>query len=152
MTDQTFHYQQPGRMTGVFNRLTGALAGLGISLAGSRLLEVKGRSSGQPRRTPVNPLDHAGHHYLVSARGQTQWVRNVRADGGRLTLILGRRRTAYRTAEISGPDQIPVLRAYLRRWSWEVGAFFGGVGADSTDAELAAVAADHPVFELLAPA
>jgi hypothetical protein len=41
-----------------------------------------------------------------------------------------------------------VLRAYLRRWKFEVGMFFDGITPDSSDAEWAAVAADHPVFEI----
>ncbi len=49
------------------------------------MLEVRGRSSGQPRRTPVNLLTLDGVRYLVAPRGETQWVRNLRASGeGRL--------------------------------------------------------------------
>jgi hypothetical protein len=43
-----------------------------------------------------------------------------------------------------------VLRAYLKRWKWEVGAFFEGVGPDSTDEQLRATAHRHPAFEVLA--
>ena len=48
-------------------------------------------------------------------------------------------------------DKVPILRAYLKRWKAEVGAFFDGVGPDSTDEQIAAIAAKHPVF-VLAPA
>ena len=41
-----------------------------------------------------------------------------------------------------------MLRAYLRRFGWEVGRFFGGVGADSSSERLVAIAPDHPVFRL----
>jgi deazaflavin-dependent oxidoreductase (nitroreductase family) len=109
---------------------------------------VKGRRSGQPRRTPVNLLTIDGRQLLVAPRGVTDWVRNTRADGGRVVLILGRRRQSYVLREVEGDDRLPILRSYLRRWKWEVGAFFGGVGPDSTDAELAAIADAHPVFEL----
>jgi hypothetical protein len=40
----------------VFNRVVAALTRLGISVWGSRVLEIRGRKSGQPRRTPVNLL------------------------------------------------------------------------------------------------
>jgi len=46
-----------------------------------RVLETTGRTSGQPRRTPVNLLTHQGQRYLVSPRGEGQWVRNVLVDG-----------------------------------------------------------------------
>jgi hypothetical protein len=45
-----------------------------------------------------------------------------------------------------------MLRAYLKRWKWEVGVFFGGVDADSTQEELARIAPDHPVFRIEEPA
>jgi hypothetical protein len=143
------HYQRPNLFTKhVFNRFTAAMTRLGISVWGSRVLEVKGRRSGQLRHTPVNLLEVEGRQYLVAPRGETDWVRNARADDGHVTLVLGRRRQAYVLAELRGADRVPVLRTYLRRWNWEVGMFFAGVGPDSTDAELAGVADHHPVFEL----
>ena len=148
---QTPHYQQPGWFTRhVFNRAVARLTRLGVSVWGSRVLEVRGRRSGAPRRTPVNVLQHDGRTYLVAARGETEWFRNLRADGGRLSLILGRRRQAWHATELDGDDRLPVLHRYLDRWKWEVGAFFHGIGADSTDAEWAAEAGRHPVF-LLTP-
>jgi hypothetical protein len=45
-------------------------------------------------------------------------------------------------------DRVPVLRAYLKRWKAEVGVFFGGVSADSSDAELRGIAEEHPVFRI----
>lgn len=143
------HYQAPGWFTrNVFNRIVAALTRMGISVLGSRVLEVRGRTSGQPRRTPVNLLSYEGRDYLVSPRGEGQWVRNVRADGGRLTLLLGRRRDERQAVELADADKIPVLRAYLRRWKAEVGVFFGGVDADSPDEDLARIAPRHPVFLL----
>jgi hypothetical protein len=86
--------------------------------------------------------------YLVSPRGNSQWVRNVRADGGRLTLILGGRRDERVGQEIPDVDKPPILREYLRRWKAEVGQFFEGVGPDSSDEDLARIAPKHPVFVL----
>lgn len=145
------HYRQPGWFTrNVFNRLVALATRLGLSVWGSRVLEVPGRRTGEPRRTPVNLLTFEDRHYLVSARGHGQWVRNVRANDGRLDLLLGRRRTRYVATEVSDGDaeKTAVLRAYLKRWKAEVGVFFEGVDADSSDDELQAVAPRHPVFRL----
>jgi deazaflavin-dependent oxidoreductase (nitroreductase family) len=143
------HYKAPGWFTrNVFNRTVAVLTRMGISVLGSRVLEVRGRTSGQPRRTPVNLLSYEGHEYLVSPRGEGQWVRNVRADEGRLTLLLGSRRDDRQATELADADKVPVLRAYLRRWKAEVGVFFEGVDADSSDADLARIAPRHPVFVL----
>ena len=142
-------YKRPGWFTRhIFNRAVAGLTRLGVSVLGSRVLEVAGRKSGQPRRTPVNLLTLDGTQYLVAARGVTEWVRNVRADGGKLSLLLGRHRDERVATELEDTEKVPVLRAYLKRWKAEVGVFFDGVGPDSTDDELAAIAPRHPVFRL----
>ena len=141
-------YQRPGWFTKhVFNRVIAALTRIGVSVAGSRVLEVPGRKSGEPRRTPVNLLTLDGQRYLVAPRGHTQWVRNLRASGsGRL--LVGRRAEPFEAVEVADPDKPAILRAYLERWKWEVGQFFGGVGPDSDDAELQRIAPDHPIFRI----
>jgi deazaflavin-dependent oxidoreductase (nitroreductase family) len=131
----------------VFNRIVAALTRLGISVWGSRVLEVRGRKTGQPRRTPVNLLTLDGTRYLVAPRGHTQWVRNLRA-AGEGELLLGRRREHFVAAEIADGEKEPILRAYLKRWKWEVGQFFGGVEAASARDELRRIAPDHPVFRV----
>ena len=147
-TTPAAHYQRPNTGTRAFNWLISRLTRLGVSVWGSRVLEVKGRKSGLPRRTPVNLLTIDGREYLVAPRGETEWVRNLRADGGRLALLLGRRREQRLATEIADDDKAEILRAYLRRWKFEVGMFFDGVGPDSSDAELVAAGARHPVFAL----
>lgn len=143
------HYRKPGWFTrNVFNKLVAALTGAGFSVMGSRVLEVRGRKSGLPRRTPVNLLSLDGREYLVAPRGETEWVRNVRAAGGQLDLLLRGRRQSYLGRELSGDEKVPVLRAYLKRWKAEVGIFFEGVGPDSTDDQLRAIAPRHPAFLL----
>jgi deazaflavin-dependent oxidoreductase (nitroreductase family) len=143
------HYREPGWFTrNVFNRMVAGLTRLGVSVWGSRVLEVPGRKTGEPRRTPVNLLTHEGTQYLVAPRGEAQWVRNVRANDGHLDLLLGRKRTAYTATEVTGDEKLPILRAYLKRWKAEVGVFFGGVDAGASDDALREVAPRHPVFRL----
>ncbi len=141
-------YQKPGWFTKhVFNPTVAGLTRLGLPLAGSRILEVKGRKSGEWRPTPVNPLPFEGKRYLVAPRGNTQWVRNIRVNpDARLTL---RGRSEEITAvEVPESERPPIIRAYLEKWKWEVGTFFGGVGPDSSDEELLRIAPDHPVFRI----
>jgi deazaflavin-dependent oxidoreductase (nitroreductase family) len=144
-------YKRPGFLTRrILNPFILIALRLGLSVWGSRILEARGRRSGEPRRTPVNLLDLDGHQYLVSPRGETQWVRNVRADGGRLALILGRRRDERIARELSDGEKAPILRAYLGKWKMEVGVFFDGVSTDSADEDVARIAPAHPVFLLSA--
>jgi deazaflavin-dependent oxidoreductase (nitroreductase family) len=142
------HYKRPDWFTKhVFNPAVAGLTRLGVSVAGSRVLEVPGRKSGQPRRTPVNLMTFNGKRYLVAPRGHTQWVRNLRASGsGRL--LVGRRAEGFSAVELADDDKPAPLRAYLKRWKWESGQFFGGVGPDAPDAELRRIAPDHPVFRI----
>jgi deazaflavin-dependent oxidoreductase (nitroreductase family) len=143
------HYRAPGWLTrNVFNRAVAFLTRHGVSILGSRVLAVRGRTSGAWRTTPVNLLEHDGRRYLVSARGHGQWVRNLRAAGTG-ELRVGKRNETFRSRELTDEEKVPVLREYLRRWKMEVGAFFGGVGPDSSDDQLRAIARDHPAFEVL---
>lgn len=142
------HYRAPGWFTrNVFNRTVSFLTGHGVSVRGSRVLAVKGRTSGAWRTTPVNLLEYDGRRYLVSVRGQGEWVRNLRvAAAGELRV--GQRVESFRGRELTDDEKVPVLRAYLKRWK-EVGTFFGGVAPDSTDEQLRAIGRSHPAFEVL---
>jgi deazaflavin-dependent oxidoreductase (nitroreductase family) len=142
-------YLEPGWFTrNVFNRGVRRLTRMGISAMGSRELRVQGRKSGQWRSNPVNLLTIDGQQYLVSPRGVTQWVRNLRVAGTG-ELRVGRKVQAFRGEELADDVKAPVIREYLRKWKWEVGAFFQGIDANSSDAELAAVADGFPVFRVL---
>jgi deazaflavin-dependent oxidoreductase (nitroreductase family) len=142
------HYKRPGWFTThVFNPIVVGFTRAGVSVMGSRVLEVRGRNSGEPRRTPVNLLVWDGVRYLVAPRGTTHWVRNLRASGeGRL--LVGRRSEPFSATEVLDQEKPPILRAYLKRWKAEVGIFFEGVGPDSSDQDLLRIAPDHPVFRL----
>jgi deazaflavin-dependent oxidoreductase (nitroreductase family) len=141
------HYQQPDRGTRVFNSVVARLTRMGISIYGSRVLAVRGRKSGEWRTTPVNPLNLDGERYLVAPRGHTQWVRNMRVAGGG-ELRLGRRTETFTATEVPVEERPRILRAYLKKWKFEVGMFFQGVGPESPEDKLLAIAPDHPVFRI----
>jgi deazaflavin-dependent oxidoreductase (nitroreductase family) len=148
MSEQAPHVRKPGWFTvNVLNRAVAWSTRRGISVWGSRVLEVKGRKSGQWRRTPVNVLTLDGERYLVAPRGHVQWTYNMRAAGGG-RLLLGKRVEEFTATEVSDDDKPELLRAYLKRWKAEVGVFFGGVGPDSSPEELRATAPRHPVFHI----
>lgn len=141
-------YLPPGRGARVANSLITFLVRRGIALRGARILCVRGRSSGVWREVPVNLHEFGGGQYLVAPRGQTQWVRNLRAAGAG-ELRLGRRVQPFRAVELGDDEKPPVLRTYLDRWSTEVRAQFPDVRPDSPQEAFRAVAADYPVFRLL---
>ena len=141
------HYQQPGTSTRIFNSAVASLTKMGVSVYGSRVLAVRGRKSGEWRTTPVNPLTIDGQRYLISPRGNTQWVRNMRVAGGG-ELRIGRRVEKFTATELPLAERPAVLRAYLKKWKFEVGMFFQGVGPDATEEKMLAIAPDHPVFRI----
>ena len=141
------HYQQPDSGTRILNSVVASLTRMGISVYGSRVLAVRGRKSGEWRTTPVNPLNLDGERYLVSPRGNTQWVRNMRVAGGG-ELRVGRRTETFTATEVPAEERPRILRAYLKKWKFEVGMFFKGVGPDSPEDKLLAIAQDHPVFRI----
>ncbi len=144
----TPRYVQTGRGTELFNAVVRWLTARGVSIWGSRVLAVRGRRSGEWRTVPVNLLTHEGVRYLVAPRGHTQWVRNLRAAGGAGELRLGRRAEAFVADEVADADKPEILRAYLRRWKFEVGVFFGGVDANAGDEKLREIAPGYPIFEI----
>lgn len=142
-------YVRPTGIDAVFNGAVGWLTKIGLPLAGSRVLSVRGRTSGEWRSTPVNPVRVGGQRYLVSPRGHTQWVRNIRLSGeGRLAS--GRRTEDFRADEVADDEKPPILRAYLRAWAWEVGRLFENVDASSSEERLREIAPDFPVFRIVA--
>ncbi|MEV6401175.1 nitroreductase family deazaflavin-dependent oxidoreductase [Streptomyces sp. NPDC051907] len=141
------HYIKPNRFDSLLNGAVGWLARHGVSVAGTAELSVRGRTSGEWRRIPVNPLPYEGGPYLISARGHSEWVRNMRAAGGG-QLRVGRRTRQFTAVELPDEEKPALLRTYLERWGWEVGRFFEEVDAKSTDEELLAAADKHPVFRI----
>ncbi|MFE5028460.1 nitroreductase family deazaflavin-dependent oxidoreductase [Streptomyces sp. NPDC056656] len=140
------YYLKGSPLTVRLNSMIGWLARHGVSLMGSAELSVRGRKSGQMQRIPVNPHTYKDAQYIVSARGHSQWVRNMRVAGTG-ELRVGRKVRTFTATEVPDAEQkTAILRSYLEKWGWEVNQYFKGVTAKSTDEELTAAAPDHPVF------
>jgi deazaflavin-dependent oxidoreductase (nitroreductase family) len=141
-------YLAPNRSANAFNTFAKWLTAHGVSLMGSRVIAIRGRKSGEIRTTVVNLFESDGERYLLSPRGHTQWVRNLRA-AGEGELRLGRRTERFTPVEIADADKPELIRLYLRKWAWETGAFFDGLKADSPEADIAAAAPGFPVFRIV---
>ncbi len=144
-------YDEPHGFAKAANTLIRWLAEVGISLAGTRVLRVRGRKTGQVRSVVVNLLTVADTDYLVSPRGNTQWARNVRAAGA-VEVGPGWRRRSRRATEVDDAAKPELLRRYLDRWYWEVKGHIAGLTPDSSDDQIAFAAPSIPVFALTADA
>jgi deazaflavin-dependent oxidoreductase (nitroreductase family) len=140
-------YEEPNRVARAGNAVIRWLAELGISIAGTRALRVRGRKSGKTRAVVINLLTVDGVDYLVSPRGNTQWARNVRAAG---VVEVGPRwrRQLAQVSEVDDAAKPELLRRYLARWYWQVKDYVAGLTPDSTDEQLLAGAPTIPVFAL----
>ena len=107
---------------------------------------MRGRKSGDWKTNPVNPVEVDGATYLVSPRGNSHWVRNLRA-AGEGELRVGRRRRSFTAEEIQDAEKLPILKVYLDKWAWEVGAFFD-LEKDPSDEQIQGAAPEHPVFRI----
>ena len=139
-------YHKPSGVTKVFNRVFGMFAGKGFAPKNNIVIETKGRRSGQARSVPVNIVDYEGRRYLVSPRGESEWVRNVRADGGRAVLRHGQR-TPVQLEELPAGERAPVIQKYLRENAMATKQHFG-IDPKSDIAEFERIAALHPVFRI----
>lgn len=141
-------YQKPGWfVTKIVNPAFQFLIGrVGVSPAGAQVLTVKGRNSGKPHSVPVNPITHNGNRFLVAPRGNTQWVRNLRA-AGEATLRVGSRSEPMLSRELPDGDKPEVLRVYLDKYYGQVGSQFD-VAKDASPEDLARIAPSHPVFHI----
>jgi hypothetical protein len=143
------YYKKPDWFNNhVVNPSVALMTRAGISVWGSRVLRVRGRKSGEWHSHPVNLLPYDGEQYLVSPRGLTQWVRNIRVSGGG-ELVLGSKVQRFEAVEIPDADKAPIIRNYIKRFGFEVGMFFRGVKADSPAEDLERIAGDHPVFRVV---
>jgi deazaflavin-dependent oxidoreductase (nitroreductase family) len=124
-------YLKPGGL--VTRYLNPLLMKLGLAPT----LAVRGRTSGQWRTVPVNVLVLDGSRYLVSARGETDWVQNLRAAGGG-ELRKGSRVLPFTATELPDEQKPPLIQAYRDRWNYQVSAYFKALPDP----------ADHPVFRI----
>ncbi len=142
-------YRRPTKLTQMMNRFVSWLASLGVTSSDTVTLEVKGRRSGRVRSNPVTWVEHDGERYLVSPRGESEWVRNVRAAGGDAE-IRHRGRQRVRLEEVPAEERAPIIKAYLGKTATATRQHFG-VDPKAELAEFEGIAARHPVFRIVMP-
>jgi deazaflavin-dependent oxidoreductase (nitroreductase family) len=110
---------------------------MATGVANSETLTVTKRGSKQPQKVPVLTVDVDGVKYLVSTRGESQWVKNVRADPN-VTITNKGGTTRYTAHEVPAQDRQPILTAYRAKAGRTVEGYFRKLPHE----------ADHPVFSL----
>ena len=139
-------YHKPSGLVKAMNSFVGRLASWGLIPGGTALLQVKGRRSGQTRSTAVTWVEHDGQRYLVAPRGNTEWVRNVKAAGGEAVLKHGKS-DAVRLEELPVEQRAPIIQAYLKKTARVTKREFG-IEPDAPIEEFQRIAPDHPVFRI----
>lgn len=131
------------------------LTSAGLAPRDAVTLEVRGRTSGRVRRVPVLRTRHDGEDHLVALAGESQWVRNVRADRGRAVI---RRHGARRVhlEELPAAQRPEVIAEYLRagrrRSGDKAGAdqarYYFGLDPGASLEDIARIADLYPVFRV----
>ena len=145
-------YRPPRRHIARVNHIVAGLAVLGLTPRNTVALEVPGRQSGRLRRTSLVVTEHRSSRYLVSLAGESQWVKNLRANNYRASLRRLRSRP-IRLVELPVAERPAVLKAYLSKRAYskspefEAREFFG-ISPNAPLDELAEIADRYPVFRL----
>lgn len=117
----------------VFNALA-----MRFGISGVQTLAVRGRKTGNEQTIPVIPVDHDGARYLVSPRGETEWVRNVRATNGEVELRSKEGTERYSATEVPVAERDAIIEAYRAKAGRTVAAYWKKLPDP----------ADHPTFRL----
>ena len=149
MTGNGASFLRPGAAERILGRVLTSLVWIGLIRGHFYVLEVRGRKSGKTISLPVDPVDLDGKRYLVCARGESNWVRNVRS-AREVVLARAMRRHRYAARELPASMRTPVLKAYLDRFASEVQRFFPVPKGSAVEA-FNDLAVRYPVFELQQP-
>jgi deazaflavin-dependent oxidoreductase (nitroreductase family) len=137
---------------GIFNPIARRVLKAGPLMGPNALITVRGRTSGEPRTTPVAVVDIGGRRWVVGTFGDTNWVRNLRA-AGQATVTVGRRREDVKASELSVEERVSFFRDVLTPYvkKLRVGTILLSIlGARDIVDDPAAAAEKRPVFELRA--
>jgi len=122
---------------------------LGVKTGPVNVITVPGRTSGQPRSTPVTPWTVDGKRYVIAAIGTSDWARNARA-AGKGTLTSGRTTTRVRLTEVTDPALKERVVTAFGTENRAGGSFLkqAGVAPDRTPKGFAAAVPHVAVFEV----
>jgi deazaflavin-dependent oxidoreductase (nitroreductase family) len=138
---------RPNRVARLLDRGSAMVCALGVAPDYMVTLEVPGRRTGRIVHLPLVMVVVDGERYLVSMLGEdVNWVRNVKAADGRVTLRHGRSEDV-RLEEVAPEHRAPVLKDYLRR-APRAGAHMP-VEKDAPLAEFERVSPRFPVFRVV---
>ncbi len=139
---------RPNWLARVLNRVDAAVGSSGVAAkAGVVTLEVTGRTSGQTISLPVAVAVVDGQRYLVSMLGEdVQWVKNVRAAGGKAVIHSGSREAVH-LEEVPSNQRAPILKAYLQRAQGARSHI--PVSLDAPLAEFEQIAGAYPTFRIV---
>jgi deazaflavin-dependent oxidoreductase (nitroreductase family) len=116
----------------IFNKIA-----MATGVSDSETLTVTKRGSKEPQKVPVITVDVGNAKYLVSTRGESQWVKNVRANAN-VTISTKSGTTDYLAEEVPEQDRQAILTAYREKAGKMVDGYFRRLPLE----------ADHPVFAL----
>jgi deazaflavin-dependent oxidoreductase (nitroreductase family) len=101
----------PRRVT-LFTPIAKRLLAARVPLGFNGLITIRGRTSGQPRSTPVAIIEVSGRRWVWAPWGEVHWVRNLRAAGGATITVRGRNEEV-RATELDLTERVGFFRDVL---------------------------------------
>lgn len=126
-------YLKPPKFTSkVFNPIAAA-----TGIGSCEKVTFTGRKTGAQQSLPLIPVDVDGSRYLVSTRGESEWVRNVRVTP---TVVVHNKSgtVTYQAKELPVGERAEVIAQYRRQAGKQVRGYWAKLPDD----------ANHPVFTL----
>ena len=140
--------KRPGWIAQLLNRSWATVVSLGLGGDLYVTLEMRGRKSGKLVSLPLVVGVVDGQRYLVSMLGEdVHWVKNVRAADGKVVLKHGRREQVI-LEEVPVDQRAAIIKSYVQRATGARPHI--GVDKDAPLAAFEAVAANYPVFHVVA--
>jgi deazaflavin-dependent oxidoreductase (nitroreductase family) len=142
------------------NAVMRSLIGAGVKIGTFAVLTVPGRKTGRPVHVPLVVFPYGGNDHLVASYGVVNWVRNLRAAGGRAELRRGHATEKITAVELPAEQAAPVLRVSLQTGPPGIPRLivrifrryfvlpYLEVDMKSSDDDFARAARNHPVFRL----
>jgi deazaflavin-dependent oxidoreductase (nitroreductase family) len=137
------------RVVPLLNRVAKPLVAAGVPMGPNGMLTVRGRTSGEPRSTPLAIIEVDGRRWVWSPWGNVHWVQNLRA-AGQATIRVRRLQLDVSAVELDAAERVAFFRDTFAPYARRIP--FGGRfvrlldGVDISDP--VAAAEGRAVFEL----
>ena len=109
MTERTARAATVPAVVPILNPIARRLLAAGMPMGFNGLVTIRGRTTGEPRTTPLAIIDREGRRWIWSPWGDVHWVRNLRA-AGEATISVRRHEEQVTATELDADQRVAFFR------------------------------------------